>query len=198
MAASEGGSGGLTEYIGHHLTHWTVNQGHGAFWAFHLDSVAFTVGLALIFVLLFHRSSRSAPRTGVPGKTAGRGRNSGRDGRRNRQGDLPRHEPADRPAGHHHLRAGIPDESSWTCCRWICCHGRAREVGDRSTCASSSTADINTTLGMSITVFSCSSGTSDSRKRARRCISRNSSRRRSTRTGSYRECCWRFRIYCCA
>jgi len=67
MAASEGGSGGLTEYIGHHLTHLTVNEGHGAFWAYHLDSVAFTVGLALIFVLVFIGVARRAT-SGVPGK----------------------------------------------------------------------------------------------------------------------------------
>jgi F-type H+-transporting ATPase subunit a len=67
MAVSEGGSGGLTEYIKHHLTHLTVNQGHGAFWAFHLDSVAFTVGLALIFVLIFIGVARRAT-SGVPGK----------------------------------------------------------------------------------------------------------------------------------
>jgi F-type H+-transporting ATPase subunit a len=67
MAASEGGSGGLTEYIKHHLTHLTVNQGHGAFWAYHLDSVAFTVGLALIFVFVFTLVARRAT-AGVPGK----------------------------------------------------------------------------------------------------------------------------------
>jgi F-type H+-transporting ATPase subunit a len=67
MAASEGGSGGLTEYIGHHLTHLTVNQGHGAFWAFHLDSVAFTSALALLFVVVFGIAARRAT-SGVPGK----------------------------------------------------------------------------------------------------------------------------------
>ena len=67
MAVSEGGSGGLTEYIKHHLTHLTVNQGHGAFWAFHLDSVLFTGGLALIFVLIFIMVARRAS-SGVPGK----------------------------------------------------------------------------------------------------------------------------------
>jgi F-type H+-transporting ATPase subunit a len=67
MAASEGGSQGLTEYIGHHLTHLTVNQGHGAFWALHLDSVAFTVGLALIFILVFIGVARRAT-SGVPGR----------------------------------------------------------------------------------------------------------------------------------
>jgi F-type H+-transporting ATPase subunit a len=67
MAASEGGSGGLTEYIHHHLTHLTVNQGHGAFWAYHLDSVAFTVALSLLFVLIFIMVARRAT-SGVPGK----------------------------------------------------------------------------------------------------------------------------------
>jgi F-type H+-transporting ATPase subunit a len=66
MAASEGGAG-LTEYIKHHLTHLTVNQGHGAFWAFHLDSVIFTVGLSLIFVFAFVWVARRAT-SGVPGK----------------------------------------------------------------------------------------------------------------------------------
>ena len=67
MAASEGGTGGLTEYIGHHLTHLTVNRGHGAFWAYHLDSVGFTVGLALVFIVLFSFAARRAT-SGVPGK----------------------------------------------------------------------------------------------------------------------------------
>jgi F-type H+-transporting ATPase subunit a len=66
MAASEGGSG-LTEYIKHHLTHLTVDQGHGAFWAFHLDSVFFTAVLALFFLLLFGVAARRAT-SGVPGK----------------------------------------------------------------------------------------------------------------------------------
>jgi hypothetical protein len=67
MAVSEAASGGLTEYIGHHLTHLTVNQGHGAFWAFHLDSVVFTGGLALLFVFVFGLAARRAT-SGVPGK----------------------------------------------------------------------------------------------------------------------------------
>jgi F-type H+-transporting ATPase subunit a len=67
MAASEGGSEGLTEYIKHHLTHLTVDQGHGWFWAFHLDSIFFTVGLAIFFVALFGIAARRAT-AGVPGK----------------------------------------------------------------------------------------------------------------------------------
>ena len=67
MAAPASDIGGLTEYINHHLKHLTVNQGHGAFWAFHLDSVAFTLGLALLFVFLFSLAARRAT-SGVPGK----------------------------------------------------------------------------------------------------------------------------------
>jgi F-type H+-transporting ATPase subunit a len=72
MAASEGGSGGLTEYIGHHLTHLTVDDGHvvdhaHGFWAFHLDSVAITLGLAFLFIVLFGLAARRAT-SGVPGK----------------------------------------------------------------------------------------------------------------------------------
>jgi F-type H+-transporting ATPase subunit a len=67
MAAPEGGSEGLTGYIKHHLTHLTVNEGHGAFWAYHLDSVAFTVALSLLFLIVFSLVARRAT-TGVPGK----------------------------------------------------------------------------------------------------------------------------------
>jgi F-type H+-transporting ATPase subunit a len=67
MAAPEGGTEGLTGYIKHHLTHLTVNEGHGAFWAYHLDSVAFTIGLSLLFLIVFSLVARRAT-TGVPGK----------------------------------------------------------------------------------------------------------------------------------
>ena len=68
MAASEGGdSVGLTEYIQHHLTHLTVNRDHGAFWAFHLDSVIFSFLAAAVFVISFGIAARRAT-PGVPGK----------------------------------------------------------------------------------------------------------------------------------
>jgi F-type H+-transporting ATPase subunit a len=67
MAASEGSPGGLTEYIKHHLTHLTVNQEHGWPWAFHLDSVFFTGLLALLFIVFFGVAARRAT-SGVPGK----------------------------------------------------------------------------------------------------------------------------------
>ena len=68
MAAPEGGtSGGLTAYIQHHLTHLTVNGQPGQFQAFHLDSVFFTLSLSLLFLLVFSLVARRAT-TGVPGK----------------------------------------------------------------------------------------------------------------------------------
>jgi len=41
MRVEEEVSGGVTGYIKHHLTHLTVDTGHGAFWTVHLDSVFF-------------------------------------------------------------------------------------------------------------------------------------------------------------
>jgi F-type H+-transporting ATPase subunit a len=68
MAAPEGeGSGGLTPYIQHHLTHLTVNGQPDQFQSLHLDSVVFTLGLSLLFVLVFSVVARRAT-TGVPGK----------------------------------------------------------------------------------------------------------------------------------
>jgi F-type H+-transporting ATPase subunit a len=67
MAAGEPETGGMTEYIKHHLTHLTVNQGHGTFWQIHLDSVVFKLSIALLFVIVFLTTSRRAT-SGVPGK----------------------------------------------------------------------------------------------------------------------------------
>jgi F-type H+-transporting ATPase subunit a len=68
MAAPEGeGSEGLTPYIQHHLTHLTVNGRPDQFQSLHLDSVVFTLGLSLLFVLVFSLVARRAT-TGVPGK----------------------------------------------------------------------------------------------------------------------------------
>jgi F-type H+-transporting ATPase subunit a len=64
MAASEGGSGGMTEYIQHHLTHLTVGEG---FWSVHLDSVIFFFALAALFVITFVAVARRAT-SGVPGR----------------------------------------------------------------------------------------------------------------------------------
>lgn len=67
MMAEENTSGGMTGYIKHHLTHLTVNQGHGTFWSVHLDSVVFKLAISVFFVVLFAMASRRAT-SGVPGK----------------------------------------------------------------------------------------------------------------------------------
>jgi F-type H+-transporting ATPase subunit a len=67
MAASERETGGLTEYIHHHLTFLKVNADHGAFWSIHLDTIFFTFCIALTFVLVFCLVARRAT-SGVPGK----------------------------------------------------------------------------------------------------------------------------------
>jgi F-type H+-transporting ATPase subunit a len=67
IMAEEDVSGGVTGYIKHHLTHNTVNTGHGAFWAIHIDSILFTAVISFIFILLLSIVARRAT-SGVPGK----------------------------------------------------------------------------------------------------------------------------------
>jgi F-type H+-transporting ATPase subunit a len=67
IMAEEDVSGGVTGYIKHHLTHNTVNTGHGAFWAIHIDSILFTAVISFVFILLLSIAARRAT-SGVPGK----------------------------------------------------------------------------------------------------------------------------------
>jgi F-type H+-transporting ATPase subunit a len=67
MLIEEDVSGGVTGYIKHHLTHLTVQQGHGKFFALHLDSVFFTLTLSLVLIVLLAIAARRAT-SGVPGK----------------------------------------------------------------------------------------------------------------------------------
>ena len=53
-----------TEYIGHHLEHWTVGQG---FWSLNLDTISVSVVSGLIFMALFYAVSRKVT-SGVPGR----------------------------------------------------------------------------------------------------------------------------------
>ncbi len=64
MSPEPGNSGGLSEYIGHHLTH---NTGMVLGGSFHWDSWLVSIGLGLLFVLWFGLMSRRAT-SGVPGK----------------------------------------------------------------------------------------------------------------------------------
>ena len=69
------------EYIKHHLQNLTFGQhpdgtwgiAHGAeeakemgFWAFHIDTLGFSIGLGLLFLYIFHRAAKNAT-AGVPG-----------------------------------------------------------------------------------------------------------------------------------
>jgi len=63
----EEASGGVTEYIKHHLTHLSVNTTHGSFWAVHLDSVVFTLILSTVLIVILAAAARRAT-SGVPGK----------------------------------------------------------------------------------------------------------------------------------
>jgi F-type H+-transporting ATPase subunit a len=64
--AEEDTAGGMTGYIKHHLTHYTVNEGHG-FWSIHIDSVVFKLVISLFLILLLRSVARRAT-SGVPGK----------------------------------------------------------------------------------------------------------------------------------
>ncbi len=73
MAPSEGSSG----YIEHHLTNLKldlhtghIDQAATGFWVLNLDSMLFSVALALIFVIMFSVAARKAT-SGVPGKWQG-------------------------------------------------------------------------------------------------------------------------------
>jgi F-type H+-transporting ATPase subunit a len=63
----EDGAGGMTGYIKHHLTHFTVDVGHGSFWAIHLDSVFFMLIISAILITFLSVVARRAT-SGVPGK----------------------------------------------------------------------------------------------------------------------------------
>src|SRR5258708_14342991 len=67
IMAEEDVSGGVTGYIKHHLTHYTVDTGHGAFWSVHIDSIIFALVISFIFILILSIAARRAT-SGVPGK----------------------------------------------------------------------------------------------------------------------------------
>ena len=59
--------GGLTEYIQHHLKHLQWHVGEGKFMVINIDSVIFTLVLSALFLFFFLRTARKAT-AGVPGK----------------------------------------------------------------------------------------------------------------------------------
>jgi F-type H+-transporting ATPase subunit a len=67
MMSSEGGSGEMTEYIVHHLHHLQIKVGEGAFWTINIDSIVFKFLMIALFLLVFIRVARRST-SGVPGK----------------------------------------------------------------------------------------------------------------------------------
>src|SRR6202035_2768916 len=67
IMAEEDVSGGVTGYIKHHLTHYTLDTCHGAFWSVHIDSYIFTLIIPFVFILVLAIAARGAT-SGVPGK----------------------------------------------------------------------------------------------------------------------------------
>ena len=65
--ATEPASGGSTEYINHHLHHLQVSVGDGAFMTLNVDTLFFTALLSVLFLVVFILSARRAT-AGVPGK----------------------------------------------------------------------------------------------------------------------------------
>lgn len=59
--------GGLTEYIQHHLTFFKPPHISGGFWSVHIDSLAVSLALGVIFCLVFRLKARKAT-SGVPSK----------------------------------------------------------------------------------------------------------------------------------
>jgi F-type H+-transporting ATPase subunit a len=65
--SSEEASGGLSEYIQHHLTFLTPHIGEGGFWAWHLDSLIVSITLGVLILAVFWVKARKAT-SGVPSK----------------------------------------------------------------------------------------------------------------------------------
>lgn len=64
---TEAASGGSTQYIQHHLQHLQWQVGDGAFMTINVDSVFFALLLSALFLFFFIRTARKAT-AGVPGK----------------------------------------------------------------------------------------------------------------------------------
>ena len=67
MSAESASGGGSTEYIQHHLQHLQWHVGEGKFMTINIDSVFFTLVMAVLFLFFFLRTARKAT-VGVPGK----------------------------------------------------------------------------------------------------------------------------------
>jgi F-type H+-transporting ATPase subunit a len=67
VSAESASGGGSTEYIQHHLQHLQWQVGEGKFMVINIDSVFFTLLMSVLFLFFFLRTARKAT-AGVPGK----------------------------------------------------------------------------------------------------------------------------------
>ncbi len=67
MASSESSSQIATNYVQHHLHHWQVSLGEGAFWQLNLDSLIVSGLLGCIFVFVMYLAARKST-ADAPGK----------------------------------------------------------------------------------------------------------------------------------
>jgi F-type H+-transporting ATPase subunit a len=67
VSAESASGGGSTEYIQHHLHHLQWQVGEGKFMTINIDSVFFTLVMSVLFLFFFLRTARKAT-AGVPGK----------------------------------------------------------------------------------------------------------------------------------
>ena len=66
MASTESSSQIATQYVQHHLQHWQVSLGDGAFWQLNIDTLIVSTLLGLLFVLGMHYAAKRAT-SDVPG-----------------------------------------------------------------------------------------------------------------------------------
>ncbi len=64
---AQSAAGGMTEYIQHHLHHLEWRVGPGSFWVINIDTVVVTLVLVALFLGVFLTSARKAT-AGVPGR----------------------------------------------------------------------------------------------------------------------------------
>jgi F-type H+-transporting ATPase subunit a len=67
VSAESASGGGSTEYIQHHLHHLQWQVGEGKFMTINIDSVFFTLVMSMLFLFFFLRTARKAT-AGVPGR----------------------------------------------------------------------------------------------------------------------------------
>ena len=60
MASTEAGVQVATNYVQHHLHHWQISLGEGAFWQLNIDSLLISIILGGLFILVMLIAARHA------------------------------------------------------------------------------------------------------------------------------------------